>query len=195
MWTPYPDDGPPDPKFHLFRVKAKKPFKGYVLSDQLTGTRTHFHNGRSRPHLDVDCDGCNAGKRLDWHGYLAVWNPLATEVQILEITAASTDYIRRYLKYNRTLRGAEITATRPSGTNTGRLHIRLTPPDAIGKDLPPAIDVEKHMQRIWGGGDTHTYEPTLADLYAETMADNAKNGHPSQAEQRPSLTPRLAADR
>lgn len=195
MWTNRPPVGDTKPTTRLVRAIPKRPIRAFVLSGDVSGTKTHYWHGRTRPCNAPDCDACTANNIARWHGYIAIYNTDAHEVQVLEITSSSIQYIERYLVGRQSLRGAHITASRPSGRITGKLHLLLEQTTDLRPDLPPAPNVRQILERIWHGDAARPAEAPLHTIYAAQIAqaEAQKNG---LATQRSTAQPtRLEADR
>lgn len=175
MWTSRPPEAPLDPIIRLVRATGKTTVRGWILSTEIQGTTTHYYRGRTRPCTHPECDACTAGMAPRWHGYLAIYAAVTAETQILEITSASIEYLDRYRVGRTTLRGALITASRPSKSNTGRLHLLLQPPTPTNPALPPDPNVRKVLERIWHWDGTTKARSTLRAAFdANNDAQRAK---------------------
>lgn len=135
--------------FRLIRTPTAQPLIAVVLSDQITGCKTHFSGNRTIPCEAPNCDACNNGLPWRWHAYLLVKIDASQETVIFETTAnasqAFTDYYERY----KTLRGCHFKASRVNGRHNGRVIIHAKPADLSKLSLPPAIPIEPVLCHIW----------------------------------------------
>lgn len=157
MLTSCPAPAPSDrgPSFDIVRCNAKQRYmlRFLCLSDEVFGLKVHFA-GKSSVCLapDFPCEMCAAEKAWRWVGYLAATDHLHHKKFIVEVTAGVMPDVNRYRELWPTLRGREITLTRPSCKPTGRLKIefgteaRTTP----SKLCPAPFNLVAVLEKIYG---------------------------------------------
>lgn len=154
----------------LLRTPPAHPLTGYVLSDNLTGCRTHFTGNRTIPCEAPDCDACNSGVPWRWHGYLAVLLESTQETIIFETTAKAAQAFAAYYQRYGTTRGCHFKATRANARHNGRVIIQTRPADQAKIALPSAPPVERLLCHIWNIPETqvglapHQPRPPFPDI-------------------------------
>ena len=160
---PHFDNAPPTDLgpsgYRLIRTPAAHAILGHVVSERLTGCRTHFTGNRTIPCESPNCDACNSGITWRWHGYVLLLIDATQELVIFESTAraaaAFTDYYQRY----GTTRGAHMKAERLNARSNGRVLIQLKPADLAKINLPKPIPIEKLLCHIWNIPETQVDTP------------------------------------
>lgn len=132
------------------RVAPGRPIRGIVLSHDLAGRFTHWFGGRTVPCHDGECKACNESVERRWKGWLAIYNPDTRGICILEITPKTVPPIDEYFRAHRTLRGAQITASRIGKKDNGKVVATLCSGPIHNDDLPTCPQVEKVLLKMWG---------------------------------------------
>ena len=138
----------------LLRTPPSHPIAGYVLSENLTGCKTHFTGHRTVPCEAPDCDACINGIPWRWHGYLAVLLENTQETIIFETTAKAASAFAAYYQRYATTRGCHFKASRQNGRANGRVIIQTRPADLAKITLPKPPPVQKLLCHIWNIPET-----------------------------------------
>lgn len=135
--------------YRLLRTPPANPLIGYVLSQNLTGCRTHFVGNRTVPCESPTCDVCENGIAWRWHAYLLVLVDATQETIIFETTAAAAQAFAAYHQRHGTTRGCYFKASRANSKPNGRVLIQCRPADLAKVNLPRELDVQKLLCHIW----------------------------------------------
>jgi hypothetical protein len=149
-WGNEPPTEDANGSIRLIRTPATGTLRAVILSDDLIGTPTHYDGTRTRPCEKMKCELCTKGLPWRWHGYIAVWIVGTQERAILELTAAASQRIVDHRKITGSLRGLDISCTRPKGKANSRVAVALGAVQRPSRTLPPCPDVKAVMSYIWG---------------------------------------------
>lgn len=170
---------PPDqlrPGMRLLRCPTKGKAEVIIVSKESIGCATHYWRKRTIPHDDVACEPCGAGNTPRWHAWVTVFLPKEKELAIFETTAQAAESYKKFFAAEGTLRGARLTAWRPSEQETGRVVLRLERWAQTMDNLPPDIDLVQQLYVIWG---LHLNAPPMRaveDKLAGHTALSQRNG-------------------
>lgn len=151
--APAPSDR--GPSFPIARCNALQRFqlRFTCLSDDVFGLKVHFA-GKSNVCLApaFPCEFCKDEKPWRWVGYLAAADALCHKQFLVELTAGVMPDVNRYRELWPTLRGREITLSRPSMKPTGRLKIDFGSEarTAPSSKIPPPFNVIAVLEKIYG---------------------------------------------
>lgn len=120
-----------------------------VLSKEPLAVEVHFWQGKSMPHLTVNCPACAAKRPRRLRGYLAVWNEKHRTQYCLELTDGCIPRIQEHLDNFGTLRGAWIRLTRPSGKANGKLFVHIERSSLSDALMPQPMNLRDYLIRIW----------------------------------------------
>lgn len=158
-------DSPPDDHrnsgLRLIRTPEARALTGYVLSDNVTGTPTHFVGNRTVPCEGADCECCESGVPWRWHGYLAVLIEATQETVLFEMTAKASDSFKAYYERYGTTRGAHFKAQRLNARTNGRVLIQAKPADLAKVHLPKSPNVQKLLCHIWNISENQISKSTI----------------------------------
>jgi hypothetical protein len=133
----------------LIRTPAKRQLVATVTAHELTGTATHWYNGRTVPCENEVCQPCLDGVPWRWHAYVACVIHNSTEHVLLEITAQATEQFLIYQKAYGTLRGCMFQASRDRERPNGRVIIQCKPTGLKPEQIPPEPNVEHALSILW----------------------------------------------
>lgn len=133
----------------LRRCPSRGALTAVVTSDDLVGCPTHFFGGRTVPCETEQCVPCQEGISWRWHGYVSAYLLKAKLHFLFEMTARCAEVLIQYRRANGTLRGCYFEATRPSGTQNGRVYLQTKPLDLEGVPVPDPPDLPKLLSMIW----------------------------------------------
>lgn len=134
----------------ILRTPADKILRLAVISAGHYGVYTHYHRGRTIPHLKTECEGCSENALPRWYGYvLALLNPTRQKV-VFEFTAKSAETIIKAEKDYGTLRGLIIQASRPRGRDNSPVHLHVTGQQFNPTELPEPESIRPILAHIWG---------------------------------------------
>lgn len=145
--------------YRLLRTPPANPMIGYVISQNLTGCRTHFIGNRTVPCESPNCDVCDNGVSWRWHAYLLVLVEATQETIIFETTAAAAQSFAAYHQRHGTTRGCYFKASRANSKPNGRVLIQCRPADLAKVNLPRELDVQKLLCHIWNIAPNQTTTP------------------------------------
>lgn len=173
-------------RYRLIRTPSRGSLGFVVLSDDYEGVPTHWHRGRTRPHMAADCEGCKANTPLRWHGYLAIQGTKSGEICIFEFTEAARAAVVEYKRLHGSLRGAACLCSRSGPRDNAPVVLKMSPSIAPQITLAKCPDVRKYLKRLWEIPDvTDASAPTdqksnarfdASDLVANAAAKVATNG-------------------
>lgn len=135
--------------YRMVRTPTAAALTGYVLSENLTGCRTHFVGNRTIPCEAPDCDPCASGVPWRWKGYLAAMLNPSNEIVLFEITARAATVFAAYFERYGSTRGAAFKAIRVNQRANGRVLIQAKPADLEKINLPKSPDVQAVLCHIW----------------------------------------------
>lgn len=148
-WTQTVPTAHPFAGVPLLRTPQNGFLAGHILSKQLTGTYTHYAQGRTQPHEDTECIHCAAKIPYRYHAYLSILNDRNRKACVIEMTAAPAELITQWVEANAYLRGVHISLCRPRKTLNGRVAIDLRPGTLSLVELPEEIDCINFMSQMW----------------------------------------------
>ena len=137
------------PALQITRTPQGRPFTGLILSNNLTGTNTHFYKGRTCPCELPNCAACADGLPWRWHGYVACMDITTGRHCLYELTAAAAEPLVTYHDLTGTLRGVLFESTRIGKRPNGRVTIRCKPSDPLKHHLPPEPNVPLALCQLW----------------------------------------------
>jgi len=108
------------------------------LSNFLHGVWTHWHQGRTIPHMmpAAKCEGCLAQRAKRWKAYLAVWESTRCRIGLLEVTRDAYRHCEvLQVEPAIDLRGLVLTAWRVG--NAAQAPMRI----AVNTSLLPEINI------------------------------------------------------
>lgn len=140
------------PPIKVVKIRPNNPVRGFFLSDQVYGVKTHWMAGRTKPCIGVanGCDGCKTGMQIRPKGYMAIVLDNSGVVYLLEITEKAFDNNLR-LCATSGLRGLYFEARRIGPNINSGLDITIFDNKKPAKPLPDDIDVKTVLCRIWFG--------------------------------------------
>lgn len=169
-WTKRPTPQQRTNHIPLLRTPHKGKHQAICLSEDLTGTDTHFFRNRTTPCTAPKCPACDHDYPARWHAWIAAWAQRRDQVFLFEMTAALAEPFAAYHDHYGTLRGAQFVAYRPSGTPNGRIALEIRPADLAGIHLPPCPDVVAQLSIIWSIPRTDMQRETLPGGNGELKA-------------------------
>jgi hypothetical protein len=170
------------PGMRLVRAPTKGKAEAIIVSAKAIGTYTHYWRRRTIPHDESACEPCQNGNSPRWHAWVTIWLPKTKEMAIFETTAQASRSFDKFFQLEGSLRGARMTAHRPSETENGRVFLRLERWSNTLEDLPCDIDLAGQLQIIWG---LHVNRPPMQPLEERNQAikelhkKNGKHGTPT----------------
>lgn len=120
-----------------------------ITCTQMCGCPTHWYGGRTVPCEGENCTACNEGYSWRWHGYVSGLISGTRRHVLAEFTAQASEAIADYHKWQGTLRGAILTATRHKNRHNGRVIVNLTAGDLAKMNLPAEPDIVQTLGKLW----------------------------------------------
>jgi len=166
-WTATPLNGEQRPAHRLIRIRPGKPASGIITSLNLIGCYVHYWRGRTTPCQESKCPACKENQAARWYGWFSLWSPKTHEHVIAEITSACVDAFAAYALTHGQLRGAKVTLARATAKQNARL-IAILEESAISPDiLPPPLDVQTTLEKMWETHHTTTTPPPRTPQLAD----------------------------
>lgn len=132
------------------RAPPDRIIKMAVISSKHYGIYTHYHRGRSTPHLKSDCPACADGLLPRWYGYfLALLYPTKERV-VFEFTAKCVEAVLKEELTPTALRGRVVQASRPRGKPNSPVVLQFTDSNCNPADLTKDEDIRPILAHIWG---------------------------------------------
>lgn len=150
--APFTSAPPPGRKaqhVELLRCGPKSLGPIMVNSREFGGTCIYWLRGRSCPHGEETCEGCELKLKHVWYGWLSCWHAEKRTNVIVEVTERCAEAINQYIKDYGTIRGALITLSRKNGKFNGPMSIVVVPSGVNPVDIPEPCDVDRHMDDLW----------------------------------------------
>lgn len=148
-FTPTPPPRKIAQHIDLVRCGPKSLGPYLVTSREFGGTQVFWLRGRSCPHSDQQCEGCELKLRHNWYGWLSCWNAEKRCNIIVEVTDRCAEAINQYITDYGSIRGAMLTLSRKNGKFNGPLSITLVPSALKPADIPEPCDVQQHLDDLW----------------------------------------------
>jgi len=120
-----------------------------VTSYEFGGTQVYYLRGRTQPHGEETCEGCELKIRHNWYGWISCWHAEKRCNVIVEVTDRCSDNINQFIADYGTIRGAMLTLTRKNGKFNGAMSATLIPSTLKPADIPEPCDVQQHMDDLW----------------------------------------------
>lgn len=133
----------------LIRTPKGGSVRGFITSPKMTCVDTHYHNGRTVPCTHPTCDACDAGRRMQEHVYVTVWNKENRHHFLFECTDFAALPFIKAQREKESIRGLYFVATRPDTKANARVAIRITALPDPDIALPAAVNVEQVLRAIW----------------------------------------------
>ena len=149
-WSTHPPKDDSVPALRVYRTPPHRPFRSFILSDDVLGAMLHYHNGRSTKCPGPNCPLCKAGMRPRWYGYFAIYNPKSAARALFEIPKGAYIAFDDYLTKYPTLRGTAFEAFRKPDRPNGQVVIHLDPPRPDAQVFPDQPDVFRTLCQMWG---------------------------------------------
>lgn len=140
------------PCFDLLSPRYDQRLRCYILSERQVGVWVHFAGGRTGPCTrgTGGCDGCRAGLRRYWKGFLFGLFDRAAPVAILEYTAAAAEpHTRRLTGQGKPIRGCQVVAFRRDGKPQGKVILQIADQPRPDLAIPELPDLRWALMRIW----------------------------------------------
>lgn len=148
-WTNRPDREDRRSACPLLRARPGQTIRGIITSTDAIGAYTHYWRGRTTLCLYPNCEPCSISRAARWYGFLHIWNPDSNKTAIAEITPSCTLTLDEWLTKFGTLRGAKATISRANAKINSRVDITLAATNYAPENLPPAIDLQAQLCRMW----------------------------------------------
>lgn len=153
MRPDYASPDPGDPTLVTLRVVRTPPtglIRAWVTSDSPVSIQTHWHQGRTQPHMVPTCQACDAGTPTRWHMYIALWLPATTQHVIWQGTLDTFGQCEAYRSSHGTCRGALASIKRAGKTSRSMVLLTLSNGQPPPTDLPPAPKLTYTLEKLWG---------------------------------------------
>lgn len=173
-------------RYQLVRCPGNGRAKFAILSAEVYWYFTHYYDRQTLPHTEEPCAGCIRGVIGRLKGYIGVQGFSTKDLFILELTGNCRDSIDFYANEYKSLRGATLILSRMGRKTNSPVSAVVQPPTAPQPGLPPSMDVEREMERIWYGGKsamipTPQFPPgergEQFELPVDPRVRQASNGH------------------
>lgn len=154
-WTEAPDDSDPNAHITLIRAPAKGSLKITCLSDRAIGRGTHYFGRRTIPCIGM-ANGCKPCAELQiarWTGWIAAKNVKAGTLHVVEFTGDPGAQLKRQREEQGSLRGLQMEFFRTGGLVNSPVRVRTHGQHPEAYALPPAFEIIKVLERIWGMKD------------------------------------------
>lgn len=148
-FTPSPPPRKITHHIDLVRCGPKQLGPLLVTSHTFGGTQVYFLRGRTQPHGEETCEGCDLKIRHNWYGWLSCWHAEKRCNVIVEVTDRCSEAINQYITDYGTIRGAMLTLSRKNGKFNGAMSASLLPSTLKPADIPEPCDVQLHMDELW----------------------------------------------
>ena len=123
---------------------------GIILSERILGGKTHYTGRRTASCNGAACKWCERGLANRYHAWLHILQPATNEQGILEMTRAPAEKLQLLQKTRRSLRGIFFKSWRESKKINGKVTVTLEEGKGTQLHLPPEIDLQPTLLRIWG---------------------------------------------
>lgn len=142
---------PPGPELWVQRLGANQSFEVIAIGNEVRGVETHWMRGVTEPHYDdrAQCPGCLAQARLDWKGYLHVYNVQKREQVFMELTPGAYHHLRTQVSDIEQLRGLSFQVER-KGARNQPIKFTLLHTRPLKTNLPPEKDPMPSILKLWG---------------------------------------------
>lgn len=156
---PEPNTPPPPPLINQVIATVDDPQGYLILADRLTWFLTHWHEGRTGPHVEppIRCKPCQEGCSGRRYAYLPVLDVKRGSARIYQLTERGVQYSPTLQAHKQDLRGRQI-----RGFRLGKGKERRNAPASyhVGalkqvNAVPDSFDLVFHLLRLWGYG--HLY--------------------------------------
>lgn len=144
-----PDEGDRGMKYAIVRTPPKGLKGAIVTSHDPLGMYTHWHGGRTSPHVGTPCELCDANVSKRWYGYLMIYSIKQARQFLFEYTGSPAESVVEYWVQHRTLRGARLIAERQGARANGRLSLFLHAPAPGAEPLPIAPNRVLLLSQMW----------------------------------------------
>lgn len=128
---------------------------------------THWMAGRTLPHLDNDCPGCEMERPKRFEAYMSVLRVPGGKHQIIALTLGAMHQIEETVPHGESIRGRQMIVGRRGERTNGQIEVEVLnkiTPDAL---MPTVPDLYQHLIHIWGldaahlGQDRPDYAATI----------------------------------
>ena len=136
-------------RFELKRIPPGGASGLICLSDDVVGSDVHYVGGRTVCCPGESCPANHDKCRIEWRGYLFVWNPRKQEVICIEVTPAAMAPIDQAYRDYDGLRGVKMEFTRRGEQKNGQLSSKCFAPARDKTGLPKAPSLRKFLCKVW----------------------------------------------
>lgn len=149
QWTSRPDESQIQRACQIIRVKPGKPMRCIVLSHDLVGAQTHYHQRRTQICQGAACGICALNEKPRWYGYLSAMSLAGSIRVIVEVTPLCVPSIDEYFRDHGTLRGAQLSLERIGARDNAPIRSALAEGHFEQSRLPEPLPVIATLQQIW----------------------------------------------
>lgn len=146
---PPPDEGDEKHSWQIIRTPATGKLSVCVVSQRVFGIRTHFHKGRTGPHLREGCEACRDHREPRWTGYLLALAFPGEHQVLFEFPPPAARQIEAARLVHGKLRGLKLRATRAGNRPNGKVLVAECGLAGPELQLPPDVDILPVLYRIW----------------------------------------------
>lgn len=139
----------------LSRLPAQAKWLIAPTTEQLLQLWMHFLGRRTLPCTKSNCPGCLDARPRRYEAYLAACRAIDKKHLILGLTQNAALEMLNQAPDPHALRGTTWIVERLGERPNGMLKATLVPNGCDPKRLPPAPDLEAHLQHIWGLDQNH----------------------------------------
>ncbi len=167
-----PPDSHGSNNLQILRTPAKGNLYVICLSESVLGSPTHYFNGRTVPHEELECEPCSLHISWRWHSYTVVQEQPTQQMFLLELTAQATEPLLQIYEQLGGLRGVMLELTRRGEKRNGRVIVHTAHPKPRNFQLldpPNQIDV---LFNLWG------LDPARAREYKSIRRQDAVSVNP-----------------
>lgn len=144
--------GAPRPRNTFARIvipKTTQGFRGFILSDRLTGTDTHWIDGRTRPCFGNTCLCKKERISARWKGWCGFLMLPSRERTVLEFTENAAHQLFMQVPPDRAYRGLAVSLRRRTNKDRSPVDVVVHSGETC-PNLPSDIDVAEILMSAWG---------------------------------------------
>jgi hypothetical protein len=177
-----------DPYVEIVRISKARPLFFVCLSNALWGVWVHWNGRASEPctgETKIECEGHRRGLPLRQKFYVHAIREDGGKEVFVELTPGAATELLSFFQEGEPLRGYRLECWRSSDTKGARYHCRAFPAKVPAASLPPELDPEPYLWRLWGVArgpmDTEPIGPRGAAALPDTPLERVRKQQPDSA--------------
>lgn len=134
----------------IFKVKKEKTIRGICCAPDLTSIFVHYYNDRTRPCVNLDCEGCRGMRKRQLLGWFPIVLADGLGHGFCEVPYSAFESFDRQLSLRGSCENWVVSLARVGENNCGRVRAIFERPAGGDFKVPAFPDTRRWLYGIWG---------------------------------------------